>query len=83
MSSQHAITTHTRHGVKDAMAALRAAGHQGKMLSKDDRFTFHDLRAYCATMHKQAHGHLPDLHKNAAVTAMVYDRNKEVEREAL
>lgn len=54
-----------------------------KVLAKADRFTFHDLRAYYATAHKQAHGVLPDLHKNAAVTAQVYDRNTEVRREAL
>lgn len=54
-----------------------------KVLAKEDRFTFHDLRAYYATAHKQAHGVLPDLHKNAAVTAQVYDRNTEVRREAL
>ncbi len=45
--------------------------------------TFHDLRAYYATMHKKDRGHLPDMHKNAAVTAQVYDRSREVPREAL
>jgi len=48
-----------------------------------DRFTFHDLRAYYATMHKQTHGHLPDMHKNSAVAAQVYDRSREIKREAL
>ena len=54
-----------------------------KVLSKEDRFTFHDLRAYYATMHKEAHGTLPDLHKNKETTARVYDRSKTVKREAL
>ena len=53
-----------------------------KVLSADDRFTFHDLRAYYATKHKKAHGRLPDMHANPAVTAAVYDRNTEVERDA-
>ena len=56
---------------------------QEKVLAKDDRFTFHDLRAYYATTHKKAHGKLPDLHANPATTAAVYDRNTEVDRDAL
>lgn len=47
------------------------------------RFTFHDLRAHYATVHKQAHGQLPDLHANPATTARVYDRAKVVKRQAL
>jgi len=54
-----------------------------KVLAESDRFTFHDLRAYYATLHKQVHGELPDLHTNPATTAKVYDRNKEVKRSAL
>lgn len=38
--------------------------------------TFHDLRAYYATQHKEQHGALPDLHVNAATTARTYDRSK-------
>lgn len=49
----------------------------------DARFTFHDLRAYYATQHKVRLGKLPDLHKNPATTASVYDRNEEVTRRAL
>lgn len=48
-----------------------------------DRFTFHDLRAHYATVHKQQTGGLPDLHANPGTTARVYDRNKEVPRKAL
>lgn len=54
-----------------------------KVIAESDRFTFHDLRAYYATLHKQVHGELPDLHTNPATTAKVYDRNKEVKRSAL
>lgn len=53
------------------------------VITKADRFTFHDLRAYYATEHKMATGTLPDLHKNPETTARVYDRNREVKRRAL
>lgn len=52
-------------------------------LSSDDRFTFHDLRAYYVSRHKRLLGALPDLHANPAVTAGVYDRNTEAGRTAL
>lgn len=61
--------------VQDAMAE--------KIIEKGQRFTFHDLRAYYTTVHKQAHGQLPDLHTNPATTARVYDRTKVVKRQAL
>ena len=51
-----------------------------KVLTKDTRFTFHDLRAFYATKHKKVTGDLPDLHKNKETTARVYDRNVEVFR---
>ncbi len=58
-------------------AAMKAG-----VLKAEDRFTFHDLRAYYVTLHKQKTGRLPDIHKNPATTAQVYDRNKEVPRSA-
>jgi len=61
--------------VTDALAA--------KVITAEDRFTFHDLRAYYVTLHKRQEGKLPDLHTNPAVTATVYDRNEEVARRAL
>lgn len=51
-----------------------------KVLSKDTRFTFHDLRAFYATKHKSLTGDLPDLHANKETTARVYDRSKEIFR---
>lgn len=54
-----------------------------KVLTKDNRFTFHDLRAYYVTMHKKQRGHLPDMHSNPATTARVYDRSEEIGRESL
>lgn len=53
------------------------------VVPSDSRFTFHDLRAHYATVHKAQHGALPDLHANVATTARVYDRTKVVERKAL
>lgn len=47
------------------------------------RFTFHDLRAYYVTLHRNERGNLPDLHKNPATTARIYDRRKESKRGAM
>lgn len=74
---------YTDRGFKTLWQRIVLQAIKEKVLSESDRFTFHDLRAHYATMHKKAHGHLPDLHKNSAVTAMIYDRNTEVKREAL
>lgn len=54
---------------------------EDKIISR--RFTFHDLRAFYATTHKNERGMLPDLHKNPATTARIYDRNKVVKRGGL
>jgi integrase len=74
---------YTARGFKTLWQRCVLLAIKEKVLTKADRFTFHDLRAYYATAHKQAHGHLPDMHKNSAVTAMIYDRSREVKREAL
>ena len=47
------------------------------------RFTFHDLRAHYATVHKELTGVLPDLHQSSATTARVYDRSRVARRKAL
>ena len=70
-------------GFKTLWARCRASAIADKALTKADKFTFHQLRAYYTTMHKQQHGTLPDLHANPAITAKVYDRNKVVKRSAL
>lgn len=61
---------------------VRDAIQQG-VISDSQRFTFHDLRAYYATQHKKATGHLPDMHTNPAITAGTYDRSKQSKRSAL
>jgi integrase len=70
-------------GFKTLWQRCVRAAIEAKVLREEDRFTFHDLRAYYATMHKRERGALPDLHANPATTARVYDRNKEVKRRAL
>lgn len=72
---------HTERGFKSAWARLMASAIKAKVLR--GRITFHDLRAYYVSHHKQVHGTLPDLHSNPATTARVYDRNEEVSRKAL
>ena len=47
------------------------------------RFTFHDLRAYYTTQHKEQYGALPELHASTATTARVYDRSKIAKRNSL
>jgi integrase len=54
---------------------------EAKVIAK--RFTFHDLRAYYVTLHRTERGTLPDLHKNTATTARIYDRRKESNRGAM
>lgn len=74
---------YTDRGFKTLWARTMADAISEAVLSKADRFTFHDLRAYYTTQHKKERGALPDLHANPATTARVYDRNKEVKRRAL
>lgn len=47
------------------------------------RFTFHDLRAYYTTAHKEREGALPDLHASPTTTAKVYERSGVARRKAL
>lgn len=72
---------YTEAGFKAMWSKLLAKALEDKTISR--RFTFHDLRAYYATTHKEERGTLPDLHKNPATTARIYDRSKTVKRGAL
>lgn len=49
----------------------------------ETRFTFHDLRAHYTTYFKLKFGELPELHANPATTAGVYERSRQVRRNAL
>jgi integrase len=74
---------YSARGFKTLWQRCVLAAMNAKVLTKETRFTFHDLRAYYATTHKAERGELPDLHKNPETTARVYDRNKVVRRRAL
>jgi integrase len=74
---------YTARGFKTLWQRCVTAALQAGVIGKVERFTFHDLRAYYATVHKAERGALPDLHKNPQTTASVYDRNTEVKRRAL
>ena len=76
-------TAYTARGFKTLWQRCVLAAIEEEVITVEDRFTFHDLRAYYATVHKAETGALPDLHKNPETTARVYDRNKEVKRRAL
>lgn len=75
-----ANNVYTARGFKTMWQRIVKAALDAGVIQPSDRFTFHDLRAYYATLHKQATGELPDLHKNPETTARVYDRNKIVKR---
>lgn len=76
-------SAYTARGFKTLWQRIVAQAIEEKVITAETRFTFHDLRAYYATVHKATTGALPDLHKNPETTARVYDRNKEVKRRAL
>jgi integrase len=71
---------YTQTGFKTLWGRIRDAARAENIIGPEDRFTFHDLRAFYATQHKAQRGTLPDLHKNPATTSRVYDRNKAVPR---
>ncbi len=74
---------YSARGFKTLWQRCVLAAIEEKILRQEDRFTFHDLRAYYATVHKQVHGQLPDLHKDPGTTARIYDRNKVIDRASL
>lgn len=53
------------------------------VISAQQRFTFHSLRRYYVTMHRDQTGELPDLHADKRITSRVYDATKEIGRKAL
>ncbi|HEY1127946.1 MAG TPA: integrase [Roseateles sp.] len=71
---------YTARGFKAMWQKLIVKAVEKNIVPADERFTFHDLRAFYATVHKDTTGTLPDLHKNPATTAQVYDRTKIVRR---
>jgi integrase len=53
------------------------------VISAQQRFTFHSLRRYYVTMHRDQTGELPDLHADKRITSRVYDATKEIGRKSL
>lgn len=74
---------YTARGFKTLWQRIVVKAIADKVIPAEARFTFHDLRAYYATAHKEQTGELPDLHKNRETTARVYDRSKVVKRSAI
>lgn len=74
---------YTDRGFKTLWQRCVLAAIEAKVIDEKTRFTFHDLRAFYATTHKEKTGVLPDLHKNRETTARVYDRTKTVFRNAI
>lgn len=74
---------YTRRGFATLFQRAVHAAMDAKVLRREDRFNFHALRRFYTTMHKAAHGALPDLHNDPSVTARVYDATREVRRKAL
>jgi integrase len=74
---------YTARGFKTMFQRCIADAIKAKVITQAERFNFHALRHYYATVHKQKFGDLPDLHSNPATTARVYDHNLESKRRAL
>lgn len=72
---------YSERGFKTMWNRLMAGAIKAKVV--EDRFTFHDLRAHYTTYFKLKFGELPELHANQATTAGVYERSREVRRQAL
>jgi integrase len=71
---------YTSSGFKGFWGKLKT---EAKIAGIDFNATFHDLRAYYATKHRQTTGLLPNLHANPETTARVYDRSTEFKRNSL
>lgn len=74
---------YTAQAFKLGFNRLKKAARKAGVLSVELNFTFHDLRAYYVTQFKKVHKILPELHKDPATTARVYDSSTVVERKSL
>lgn len=72
---------YTRSGFKGMWGKLMKAATAAGAITQ--HFTFHDLRAFYATQHKQQTGNQANLHKNPATTARIYERSTEAKRRSL
>lgn len=83
MFPQRNGNAYSRRGFKTLWGRVMVDAIAAGIVKADERFTFHDLRAFYATEHKRRLGKLPDLHKNPATTAGIYDRTTTVRRTSL
>lgn len=74
---------YTTRGFKTLWQRCMLSAIEAGVVTEKTRFTFHSLRRFYATTHKQKTGKLPDMHANPQVTASVYDGSREVPREAV
>lgn len=72
---------YTRSGFKGQWGKLRTAAKAAGVVTQ--HFTFHDLRAFYATQHKERTGQQANLHKNPATTGRIYERSTGQKRNAL
>jgi integrase len=72
---------YTSSGFATQWQKLKRSAIDAKIIST--AFTFHDLRAFYTTQHKQRTGTLPDLHASPATTQRVYERSRIATRMAL
>jgi integrase len=73
----------TEDGWSSMWNRCRAAAIEAKVITRDQRFDFHSLRHYYATMHRVKYGTRPNMHADERVTARVYDETREEGRSAL
>ena len=74
---------YSARGFKTMWQRCIADAIEAKVLKAEQRFNFHALRHHYTTVHKQIYGTLPDLHADPALTARVYDHNREVRRRSV
>lgn len=72
---------YSESGFKTMWARLMKSAIDEKIVA--ERFTFHDLRGHYTTYFKLQFGALPELHADPKTTAGVYERSREVRRQAL
>lgn len=74
---------YTARGFKTLWQRAVKAAIDAKVITPEQRFNFHSLRRYYATMHKSVTGDLPNMHGDKSVTARIYDATKEERRSSL
>lgn len=74
---------YTAQAFKLGFNRLKKKAVKEGVTTKEENFTFHDLRAYFVTQFKKRHKKLPELHADPATTAKIYDSSTVIERKSL